>query len=488
MDIAPVNGGITSKRKSDVKSFVLLASILVLVVGLLTTFIFSRQPLKSNLNEKTTTESFRPKKAKQQIGDVGVVKQQSEIMVQFIDQTLNLNLDDFVTIEQSAISLRELLKFNNVHLSPRISSIVKMDPFKFVKFNLKRTCKLWPDIFSCTKIGCNIKFCDRSELPKSYLELDQNESDDDDCPKNSPKALSQLDQTLSKGNVETLNDLFQCSPDDSDDSEYYDLIRNPERYTGYDGCQIWKAIYEENCFPNEKGRNIFSSLDQRCYEERVFYRSISGLHSSITTHLTSLYHISNNHFGPNADEYFKRFNGHSAYIKNLFFIYLIELRALYKSHPYLLEKIKWKTVDDKAEIRDAIRDLLKTERLFKWHFNENVLFTHDTKPLAQQLAAHFHNITFNIMDCVSCDKCRLWGKVQTHGLGTAFKILLTKDINQLRLSHHEITCLLNALARLSHSIAQIENFYNIYTERILNPSVIKKKLLKANDKGFLNYL
>lgn len=92
------------------------------------------------------------------------------------------------------------------------------------------------------------------------------------------------------------------------------------------------------------------------------------------------------------------------------------------------------------------------------------------------------------MDCVSCDKCRLWGKVQTHGLGTAFKILLTKDINQLRLSHHEITCLLNALARLSHSIAQIENFYNIYTERILNPSVIKKKLLKANDKGFLNYL
>lgn len=152
MDIAPVNGGITSKRKSDVKSFVLLASILVLVVGLLTTFIFSRQPLKSNLNEKTTTESFRPKKAKQQIGDVGVVKQQSEIMVQFIDQTLNLNLDDFVTIEQSAISLRELLKFNNVHLSPRISSIVKMDPFKFVKFNLKRTCKLWPDIFSCTKM------------------------------------------------------------------------------------------------------------------------------------------------------------------------------------------------------------------------------------------------------------------------------------------------------------------------------------------------
>jgi ERO1-like protein alpha len=27
------------------------------------------------------------------------------------------------------------------------------------------------------------------------------------------------------------------------------------------------------------------------------------------------------------------------------------------------------------------------------------------------------------MDCVGCDKCRLWGKVQTHGMGTALKIL-----------------------------------------------------------------
>ena len=65
-----------------------------------------------------------------------------------------------------------------------------------------------------------------------YSELDQGESLDDDCPTNSPKALSQLDSTLSKGNVETLNVLFQCSEDDSEESEYYDLIRNPERYTG----------------------------------------------------------------------------------------------------------------------------------------------------------------------------------------------------------------------------------------------------------------
>uniref|UniRef100_A0A915ELE8 Uncharacterized protein n=1 Tax=Ditylenchus dipsaci TaxID=166011 RepID=A0A915ELE8_9BILA len=29
------------------------------------------------------------------------------------------------------------------------------------------------------------------------------------------------------------------------------------------------------------------------------------------------------------------------------------------------------------------------------------------------------------MDCVGCDKCRLWGKLQIHGMGTALKILFS---------------------------------------------------------------
>jgi hypothetical protein len=31
------------------------------------------------------------------------------------------------------------------------------------------------------------------------------------------------------------------------------------------------------------------------------------------------------------------------------------------------------------------------------------------------------------MDCVGCDKCRLWGKVQTTGLATALKVLFELD-------------------------------------------------------------
>jgi len=42
------------------------------------------------------------------------------------------------------------------------------------------------------------------------------------------------------------------------------------------------------------------------------------------------------------------------------------------------------------------------------------------------VAAHvrFNNIS-SIMDCVSCEKCRLWGKLQILGIRSAIKILLT---------------------------------------------------------------
>lgn len=36
------------------------------------------------------------------------------------------------------------------------------------------------------------------------------------------------------------------------------------------------------------------------------------------------------------------------------------------------------------------------------------------------------------MDCVGCQKCRLWGKIQITGLGTALKVLFAYDENNLR--------------------------------------------------------
>jgi hypothetical protein len=52
------------------------------------------------------------------------------------------------------------------------------------------------------------------------------------------------------------------------------------------------------------------------------------------------------------------------------------------------------------------------------------------------------------MDCVGCSKCKLWGKLQVHGIGTALKILFSeKKVERLKLTRREIVALFNVLGR-----------------------------------------
>ena len=46
---------------------------------------------------------------------------------------------------------------------------------------------------------------------------------------------------------------------------------------------------------------------------------------------------------------------------------------------------------------------------------------------ADHLKVTFRNMA-KLMDCVSCERCRLWGKVQIYGVGTALKILTSSDV------------------------------------------------------------
>lgn len=94
------------------------------------------------------------------------------------------------------------------------------------------------------------------------------------------------------------------------EGDYVDLALNPERFTGYAGTstkRIWEAIYRENCFGdtelnlmNEPSRAAVTMPDtltaplhpdaaplesDQCVEKRAYYKIISGLHASISTHI-----------------------------------------------------------------------------------------------------------------------------------------------------------------------------------------------------------
>lgn len=83
--------------------------------------------------------------------------------------------------------------------------------------------------------------------------------------------------------------------------------------------------------------------------------------------------------------------------------------------------------------------------------------------LKEQLQVHFQNIT-SIMDCVGCEKCKLWGKLQFLGVATALKILFASDdcfreglaptqvLGALNLERNEVIALINLLTKLAHSV------------------------------------
>jgi hypothetical protein len=66
------------------------------------------------------------------------------------------------------------------------------------------------------------------------------------------------------------------------------------------------------------------------------------------------------------------------------------------------------------------------------------------------------------MDCVGWDKCRLWGKLQVNGYGTALKVLFdydeTKNGENPLLRRTELVALINTLARISDSLAAVRSF------------------------------
>lgn len=398
-------------------------------------------------------------------------------------------------------------QFNNYKIYPILKSLLQKDYFRFFKVNLKHPCPFWADDGRCTLRDCSVKTCSEDSIPQSlkghhhdkYLpngsvsKYSKEAQSQDSCDENHD-GLGVVDNTISDETYQEFErwqkhddsqDNF-CEMDDerSAGMEYVDLSLNPERYTGYAGAsahRIWRSIYQENCFKPNVGYGPYTTsknLNAMCLEKRAFYRAVSGLHTSINIHLCAQYLsregvLGQAVWGPNPEEFERRFGPQPTggegpqWLRNLYFVYLLELGALARASPYLLQETFYTSKED-DEVRIAVRALLDAAREFPHHFNDSAMFSgrKDAIELKEEFKAHFRNIS-RIMDCVGCDKCRLWGKLQVQGLGTAFKILFTDNLRQpeasrrFQLTRSEIVSLFNAFGRLSNSVYQLENFHKM---------------------------
>ncbi|KOS21425.1 Endoplasmic reticulum oxidoreductin-1 [Escovopsis weberi] len=321
-----------------------------------------------------------------------------------------------------------------------------------------------------------------------------------------------------------------CVPEDESAGsrgDYVSLLRNPERFTGYSGqgaWQVWDAIYRENCFSKSSfskhadlGRSLWPpasgpaaldfkhvledagrqaqlehqrqlnpnvpfvantglELDDECLEKRVFYRVISGMHASISAHLCwDFLNQSTGQWQPNPACYEARLRRHPDRVSNLYFNYALVTRAIAKLQPYILGPQYTFCAGDTSEDAATRAKVLRVTRAANsvpQIFDESLMFVNGEGPsLKEDFRSRFRNVS-RLMDCVGCDKCRLWGKVQTNGYGTALKVLFEfSDDNHDAapvLTRTEVVALFNTYARLGESLKSVARF---------------EEMLDARDKG-----
>ncbi|TNN60510.1 ERO1-like protein beta [Liparis tanakae] len=325
-----------------------------------------------------------------------------------LDQLTGVLDDCFCDVESIDV-------FNNFKIYPRIKKLTGKDYFRYYRVNLRRPCPFWPDDGHCSIKDCHVEPCRESEIPvgiksgnyNKYSHAPIDVSDVTECEQ--VKELGAINSTLRPRSVyRPLNPLAPSRGDD----------------------------------------------DGLCLEKRVFYRLISGLHSSINIHLCAEYLLDEGWgrsvWGPNAAEFRQRFDTAETKgegtrrLKNLYFLYLIELRALSKAAPYFERafiNLYTGNLKEDAATKKLLLQVFKEIKSFPMHFDEKSMFAG-------------HKTEAKIL--------------KTEGLGTALKILFSeKEIQKLpehspskgfQLTRQEIVALINGFARLSTSIHQLHSF------------------------------
>ncbi|KAJ4975364.1 hypothetical protein NE237_000470 [Protea cynaroides] len=368
-------------------------------------------------------------------------------------------------VEDCCCDYETVDSLNEELLHPLLQELVKSPFFRYFKVKLWCDCPFWPDDGMCRLRDCSVCECPENEFPETFKKPFNRglSSDNLVCQEEKPETI--VDRTLDtkafRGWIETDNPWTNDDETDNSEMTYVNLQLNPERYTGYTGPsarRIWDAIYTENCpkYPSE----------DFCQEKKALYKLISGLHSSISIHIAADYLLdeANNLWGQNLEIVKDRVLRYPDRVRNLYFTFLFVLRAVTKASDYL-EQAEYDTGNPSEDLKtqSLVKQLLynpKLQAACPVPFDEAKLWQGQGGPeLKQQIQKQFRNISA-LMDCVGCEKCRLWGKLQVLGLGTALKILFSVDgknhIDQpLQLQRNEAIALINLLNRLSESVKLI---------------------------------
>lgn len=384
--------------------------------------------------------------------------------------------------------------------------------FAIFHVSIDRPCPFWDaDGGKCAIRECSVCDCPADEVPALWRSADAADTAADTAAAAAQAAHAAPGISVNTaipfaceklGDGDSLNDIDRsyegaqqsnwAAPPDKEDWTvqdngggtemlYVDLRKNPERYTGFSGKEthrIWSAIYDENCIVSADKCRDGLCAPETCKEERVFHKLISGVHTSITMHIAGGYLLGTK-WGKNVEIYEKRVRKFPERVENLKLTLALILRAVAKVAPSLDPAVfEYKTgnAEQDRETAQRVRALLAHPVLARGCeelvFDEKDMFVAQARDRLPEFRGAFRNISM-IMDCVGCEKCRLWGKLQFLGLGTALRILFTQN-DERRLKRNEVIALVNLLHKLLSSAEWVDEFDNQLKRRAVQYALLGK--------------
>ena len=350
-------------------------------------------------------------------------------------------------------------ELNAAHVSPALNTLLGTPYFRYFRVDLEAECPFWKNDGYCTIKQCSVDEAEEEETARKLGAADTKRAKGHDQVDEHWEAHDELDMSWT-------------NEQENDDFHYVDLLANKEQYTGYKpaagSSRVWHEIHAYNTFHSseskigtigDEGEESPQELDSLPVEHRLFYKSVSGLHASISSHIAVNYLLDSKSetWGLDLDEFQRRLTDHPDRINNLHFVFLLELRAAAILGEHLLateHPLATGHPDEDAHTVGTLRDMFSGKHIWPISLEEETAFHGDPDHhLLELFRAKVYNIS-RIMDCVGCQRCRLWGKLQMMGLGTALRILYSPHRDEVLRSLHRshIVALFNALGRLSHSV------------------------------------
>lgn len=358
---------------------------------------------------------------------------------------------------------------NNDGLYDVLSQIQDTTFFKIFKVDFSGECQFWNSDGLCSKPGCQVCPCDDDEIPETWRQEDKHRLAHTavtpcTCPFDAPTGGGAVDTTIDATQFNTweVDDKMWVAYPEGGNSTYINLQLNPEGYTGYTGWQpqrVWSSIYGGNCF--DAGDD---QLQKMCFEERVFYRLISGIHSGVSAHIALNYPLTESHWGPSLSEFKNRLGDHPDRIDNMYFVFVFLLRAVSKMQDALLgfDFDTGNPVEDQ-HTNELVQQLMNGPMMQNCpahaSFDESAMFDgNPLHPRLNQFKDNFRNVSL-ILDCIECEKCKLYSKLQVLGVGTALKVLFEPEpISKEFLQRNEVIAIVNTLAKFSKNLHTVEMF------------------------------